>query len=68
MNWINAKERLPEAAARYIVCFEDGIVNCYGFEDKRFYWDSECCRDQAPFDDRLMQEVTHWMPLPKEPK
>lgn len=55
-EWINTKDRLPEKSGRYL-CFTRNEINVLGFDKNKMY-------------SRMIwkHEVSHWMPLPEEPK
>ncbi len=62
MEWINIKERLPDAEKTVIAFCVGGIYTAYlsAPED----WICTCqCRDGS-----YLYNVTHWMPLPKPPE
>ena len=57
-TWISVKDKLPDKAGDYLVCYDNGIINIRLFV-------SECdCWIKKPY----QMVITHWMPLPKLPK
>lgn len=66
-GWIKVTDKMPEEREHNLIALESGYV-AIGYwsydHKKRLEWqtDSHCC---AELDDG---EVTHWMPLPKEPQ
>lgn len=79
-EWISVKDRLPEESGQYIVCCDDtgcpygegiwyqsGVVVCAQVDvgvNGGICW--EWCENSTLFD--LEGIVTHWMPLPQQPK
>lgn len=64
MDWINIKDKLPE---------KDTPVLCYYYDkymDVMEYWDTDEKGNpeffKAPYP--FINQVTHWMPLPKPPE
>ena len=56
MNWINAKEQLPNKFENLLIFSQFfGIV--IGYYDGKNYWENN----------ETLNNVTHWMLLPKEP-
>lgn len=55
-GWISCGERMPERFKTVLVCTSHGEI-WTGIYDS--YWDFYC-------DDRLVKDVTHWMPLPQK--
>lgn len=55
-DWISCGERMPERFKTVLVCTRHGEI-WTGIYDS--YWDFYC-------DDRLVKDVTHWMPIPQE--
>ena len=63
-EWVSVKDRLPEENQEYIVFVTD-------IEGKKCvtvdHW-LPLAHHWFLFDDKVENEVTHWMPLPKPPK
>lgn len=60
-QWISIKERMPEIWTKVLVGdVRDGFVGIWVFN-------GECWMVQDYVSAKL-EEVTHWMPLPKPPK
>ena len=62
MEWISVEDRLPENETQCIGYFNhkwqvDFRVNEVWFTNNRWYWDLD-----------LIENITHWMPLPEPPK
>lgn len=63
MNWINAKEKMPESGKRYLVqiiepLFGSKIIDIIRYDSGIWTYDG------MP----VQANVTHWMPLPEPPK
>ena len=58
LKWIPVTERLPEVWKDALVYRADG----------NFSIEFRCLSDGWSFDNDIMEEVTHWMPLPEPPK
>lgn len=64
MEWISVKERLPGYETAILVyCPQNENIYCafYSFDYKWFYFGQG-------YSEKIEEEVTHWMPLPKPPK
>ena len=77
MHWINIKDKLPTEADRYLVyqvwpygstiSIASWTPKYDGFEEHLtdraiwYRWDSE-------YGDYEVRDITHWMPLPEEPR
>lgn len=64
MEWISAKEKLPDKPGEYIVFVKNltGRITYFNpvFVASFYYgWHFQACDDNV---------VTHWMPLPEPPK
>jgi len=62
MKWINVKDELPPNETECIGYFEQPYrgkikVNEVWFTNNKWYWDLD-----------LIENITHWMPLPEPPK
>ena len=62
-EWISVKDRLPELGERVICTDGDAVFEQYRVEHSCVYGMWDRCGLKSP-----MQEVTHWMPMPKPPK
>lgn len=58
-KWISVEEQLPEEAGKYIVCTRKKAVYCTAF---RFF------HGRGYFATDTTTHITHWMPLPEQPK
>jgi len=63
MEWISVKDELPENG-KYVLCWcsLDGyVIDCFDcmVGDEAWFYGTR---------DEYRSSVTHWMPLPKEPK
>lgn len=57
-EWISVEERLPDGNGRFLTVDEKGnMMTCYF--GGRFGWFASVCDKNA---------ITHWMPLPEQPK
>ena len=70
-EWISVEDRLPEDNGdELIVCTEDGCVGAARFtiytKEQGFCWMENEGSDF--YDGDLIEDVTHWMPLPYAPK
>ena len=70
MQWISIKEQLPDIAEQVLLLTDSGVIQGginSNQEFKKFWFislDAHGCGCCAGNDDL----VTHWMPLPREPK
>ena len=55
-EWINIKDKRPEKSGKYL-CYIRESIDVAWYDNKNRY-----------VDDIWKYEVTHWMPLPEEPK
>jgi len=62
MKWISVKERLPEIDKPVLVFrgYDISIASVFEYTDGEKFWRHEATDNNCP-------NVTHWMPLPKEP-
>src|SRR4051812_39210431 len=68
-QWISVKDRMPEREQKII--FTDGNIVEYGALDKIYYYKKECRFYIAELwneNNYILDNVTHWMPLPEPPK
>lgn len=60
-KWISVDERLPEDGHRVVAICENGMTGIMDYKD-----------DGTPFAARILghyfSNITHWMPLPEQPK
>ena len=78
-EWISVEERLPTEEGRYLCVTEDYYTKptvyiynfandlskrCWSIDEKISGW-YEC---DSEFGNTLVDDVTHWMPLPQAPK
>ena len=70
MNWISVKDRLPETEDSYLIWppnkYAGGVApfslyDCREYKKNTFYLESEYGEVS------ILEEVTHWMPLPDKP-
>lgn len=62
-EWISVEERLPEEKANCIVYYQ------HAYCDNDGYWEIGICfYDGEKFRINPAYKVTHWMPLPVQPK
>ena len=68
IGWISVKDKLPEYG-EYVLVFTEGCIaiGCLG-EDRfgKNKWKSDGVDEWG--DVEILKDVTHWMPLPDEPK
>lgn len=57
-RWIPVTERLPKAWEEVLTHRTGGNLSI----------EFKCSGDEWSFDNDIMEEVTHWMPLPEPPK
>ena len=77
MEWINYKERQPDARGVYLVTLSDGQVKVMAYETAfarimpmvKYSEASAGWYTEEPETDRIFEvtNVTHWMPLPEPP-
>lgn len=62
-QWIKCSDRLPNEMTWALVC-ADGAMNCLGFTPGKGWddWTRPECPNVSP------EQITHWMPLPDQPK
>lgn len=70
-QWISVKDRLPEVAGNYLVCFfnpESNLKRLYSITSiwSRGKWYFDFMEKEKAEDHTLT--ITHWMPLPNPPK
>lgn len=59
-QWISVKNNLPINGQKLILCVNDEIVTYGHFEYNSFWWNGA--------DANRYEKITHWMPLPENPK
>ena len=69
-NWISVKEKLPEMSESVLINFEDKWVMLGQLKNRSMTRDAPvwCCFFEDGFKEVGKRMVTHWMPLPEEPK
>jgi hypothetical protein len=58
-DWVKVDDRLPEEEESVLLC--DGFSICIGHifdSENKYWWNSP---------DIMMNDITHWMPLPELP-
>jgi hypothetical protein len=65
MEWISAKERLPEKEQRILLYIEDRVYVGIFYDNNKFttFEYDNCCNTRDP----EFEKVTHWMQLPDDP-
>jgi hypothetical protein len=71
-EWINTEERLPDAEERVLICYGDlvnrlvSIARIVDVHNGSTVTEAFSTESNGPFNDIYrMDEVSHWMPLPK---
>lgn len=70
-EWINVKDRLPDAVKQYVVVFAPkGLYeNDSGLPSYHIlYWYKIGFSEEAERNQEILQQITHWIPLPETPK
>jgi hypothetical protein len=62
-GWISVKERLPEESTHCVIRIDDGEYQVAWREDGHWIMFNPCCIYNSQ-----LNNVTHWMPLPKPPE
>ncbi len=62
MNWISINDRFPDISKEYIV-FESGYVRI-----REWCCVEKCFLHPTKWGTRSIDGITHWMPLPDNPK
>jgi len=73
MNWISVKDKLPSNGECIVYDSELGVTGCC--YDNEYYegWDKPKSKKWVKehgncSDDWILENVTHWMPLPEKPE
>ncbi len=67
-EWISVKERLPKRFVDVLVYLERGNIEIRQMQDEEY---PDCIEPSERYvwsDQGIINDVTHWMPLPEVPK
>jgi len=65
MGWVSIKESgypCPKDKSAWVLVYADGAVNCMAYSEGLWKdWTKSQCHNI------VVQDITHWMPLPENP-